>query len=513
MLSNKSLSISIAWYLLLFSLSLYMVSLVDVTHLLLNSFEEGEYLGVFSHIESYYHGESAFPLVIHGGMDFIPALLAKYIYGQDHLVVGTRLINAVIVALTWTFFLALFRRIILACKVSSWWLVLPVVFLWLVAIRLGDAISLHQTFLNPRDLFLVALVYSVLSYECVEDRFHQVIYLVFVGLTCSISLFWSYDRGLASLAFYSAFLVGLFFRKRLLDATIILLVAAIFIGIIDNSKLMGTMLEDFTNIKYWIEHAADWRLPYTVIRLCYAVPITALVLTSVVIFIRLIGKSPESIKLKWFWIGFFLLQILLLSSALKRPDSAHISWCIWPALLFFFYYAVHLVGNKCTIEIRWMKPFVLPRYFYFYTVAMLTCLVFYFFVPNNKTLPFIRNMIQPQQDLTFVSKEKVAVAKKLLGFDPHCFFGWTNDGEMAMLIGKPYCTQITYAIYASRSADRDLLFALKQSNPNVILFGEGNFPTNIVSNSMQTRLPSVSEYILKNYPHELVMGTYVIRQR
>lgn len=514
MLRNKSLGASVAWYLLFFSLSLYMVSLVDVNHVLRDSFHEGEYLGVLWHIESYYHGNSTFPLVIHGGMDFIPALLAKFLYGPDQLVVGTRVINAVIVALTWSFFLALFRKIILAGMASSWWLVLPITFLWLVAIRLDDAVSLHQAFLNPRDIFLVALAYFVLSFECAEDKGGQLTNLVLAAISCSISLFWSYDRGVVALGFFLMFLIGLFFRRRLLDAALTLFTFTIFIIITDLSHLMGTLSEVLSNVIYWSKHSTDWRLPYTIIRVGYAAPITLLVLFSIYVFLPVLKQSSSSIqKIKWYWLALLVLQLLSLSLALKRPDSAHISWSIWPALLFFFYSAVQLLGDKCIIKIRWVKPLNLPVCVFFYAAAMLVCIVFYFFIPSNNTLSFIKNLLRPDQNMKVVSEDKVAVATNFLESNPHCFFGWTNDGEMAMLVGKPYCTKITYATYASRDSDNDLLIDLRMSNPNAILLGPGNYPTNIVSNSMQTRLPKVSQFIMDNYPNEQVIGVYVIRKK
>jgi hypothetical protein len=82
----------------------------NISHPILDSlylFHEGEYVGLLWNMRSFYNGEISFPLLIHGAMDYIPAIVASFIYGDDHVIVGTRAINTIAVWISWLLFLDL----------------------------------------------------------------------------------------------------------------------------------------------------------------------------------------------------------------------------------------------------------------------------------------------------------------------------------------------------------------------------------------------------------------------
>ena len=76
-------------------------------------FHEGEYVGLLHHMLAFYNNSIEFPLLIHGAMDYIPSIAASSIYGDNHVIVGTRAINTILVWLCWILFFDLCYSMVL----------------------------------------------------------------------------------------------------------------------------------------------------------------------------------------------------------------------------------------------------------------------------------------------------------------------------------------------------------------------------------------------------------------
>lgn len=150
--------------------SVFVVFQVDVGRPVTDTFHEGEYVGLVWHMAAYYAGNASFPLLIHGGMDFIPSLLARIVYGDDRVIVGTRVVNSLIVIVAWSFFLDLCWRLTIKSKKYTIWMIVPILFILLASRQWESALELHHAFIGPRDLFLILSLWALVSYEQCLDR-------------------------------------------------------------------------------------------------------------------------------------------------------------------------------------------------------------------------------------------------------------------------------------------------------------------------------------------------------
>ncbi len=146
-------------------------SIVDSLYL----FHEGEYVGLLWNMRSYLNGQVAFPLLIHGCMDYLPSMIAQYIYGDDRIIVGTRAINTVIVWVCWVLFLDICYQLTSKSNQRLFWMSVATILFLIISPKLNtQALMVQEAFINVRDLFLVITVWcfamSVRSGGGVQDH-------------------------------------------------------------------------------------------------------------------------------------------------------------------------------------------------------------------------------------------------------------------------------------------------------------------------------------------------------
>ena len=191
---TASLRSTVVSYSALLVLSMWLAASATVTGVVTDTFHEGEYLGMVWHVKNYYQGLATFPLVIHGALNFAPSLAALAIYGPDHTIVGTRVINGPITGITWFLYLATFQRIRKLNGAPAWLMAFPIVLLVLFSLTISSAVELHHAFLNPRDVFLVMSVLSVLAYETTAPGYRRITFLLLTGLAGGLALFLELTR-------------------------------------------------------------------------------------------------------------------------------------------------------------------------------------------------------------------------------------------------------------------------------------------------------------------------------
>ena len=177
-------------------------SLIDVFH-------EGEYLSTRQ-----LFGASAHPpLLIHGYLDYIPARTAEIIFGVDHLIAGTRLINLFLGSLAAFSFMGCLLHLSRSRPEMLGALLIGGALLLSINARAADVIGLHQASPAVRDLFLLVQLWLLVAATEREDRSGRLLATA-AGVVCGFGTFWAYNRGIAGIAALLAYLGFVLFADR-----------------------------------------------------------------------------------------------------------------------------------------------------------------------------------------------------------------------------------------------------------------------------------------------------------
>lgn len=503
--------------------SVFLVLQVDVGYQLADTFHEGEYVGLVWHMMSYYAGGASFPLIIHGAMDFIPSIIAKTIYGDDRIIVGTRIINSFIVIATWTFFLDFCWKLTKKSGKNAFWILIPVLLLFLASKHWGFALALHHAFIGPRDVFLILSLWAFISYKQCNDNAARTIYIATLISSGIFGLYWSYDRGVMAALVTMVFAIDIIFRKKKNEIWILSMTSLVIISFLEYTKVVGSAWDLASNVLYWLQNSKEvWgnailfpislqplMLPATLLALM------PLVLVAVNYEYKLnINREVAIIVL------LILIELLMIKTIFNRAGLPRTSWGLWPLIAIFIYGVSrakfggfesenNFAKNNTSITGLQILLVVVPALSL--TIAFSN---FFYAYPNFSTFSaFKSNIKSPKLDTDLVSDDVKNVSSKLALLQPGCAFGWTNEGVIALLAHLPICTKFNYAVYSTLSGQSTIIKQLEADNPSAIVFRSPNWSINIDERNMKDRLPDVFSFIEKNYPYEIFFGRYSIKAK
>mgnify|MGYP001127043696 FL=1 len=78
------------------------------------------------------------------------------------------------------------------------------------------------------------------------------------------------------------------------------------------------------------------------------------------------------------------------------------------------------------------------------------------------------------------------------------------------MLKKPFCSRFTYAVYASRSYQEEIIASLNKNNPKLILTGSASVSVEFDDKPMSKRLPNVNDFLEKNYKFKSQIYDYII---
>lgn len=97
-------------------------------------------------------------------------------------------------------------------------------------------------------------------------------------------------------------------------------------------------------------------------------------------------------------------------------------------------------------------------------------------------------------------------------FNDQCFFGWTNEGVIALV--KKYSTQYPFAIYVSKGEESNILSQIERDSPAAIVYGiSGLSMMNFDGRRMASRLPNVDKNLRENSPEKQQLERYLILRK
>ena len=482
-----------------------------------DTFHEGEYVGFLWHMRDYYQGLASFPLLIHGAIDYIPSLIGALVSGDEHVIVGTRLINTVFVGINWILFLHICYSSIPRQARSIFWTASAIAVLYCFAPQTGsNAFTVSSQFLGVRDTFLLLSLYFFTKYST-SDR-SQSIFLVLGSFSTATAVFWCYDRGVISIALFLAILAGTLVNKRYLSSVAMVVSALFFAALLNYSNIFGPAAGNIGNYIYWIKHSAE--ITGYPVDMAHAIGYYGAFVLSIfavaaaaVAFSRGLGADAGNARLKFLIMGLIVVQFLEIKVILNRADLHRSFIGGWPSILLLFHFLPGLIAfsppsfDFSSLKLHPAK--YLPGAF----KAALVSLVALAWLTSPiipEYIGFATQLFHPTDDAQLVSRDLRNLSSLLHEVNDDCFYGWTNEGVIALMSGKRFCTHYPYAFYASRDNEPEMLRQLIKESPKAIVFDSASWSTAIDGKPMSERFPAVNQFILANYPNRQRVGSYAV---
>ena len=501
-------------YLIFFITASVIAFSTSVTYSVSDLFHEGEYVGLLWQLESYYAGEANFSLLIHGAMDYAPALLASIVYGEERIIVSTRILNTVIVLISWIIFLDLCWRLSNKDGNRVLFSIVAMLTLFFLAPKFNStAVEIQQSFIGARDLFILLTIWFFVIQSSLTAPFPSHLFIVLGAFTSATAVFWSYDRGIMTIAFVFCIFSGLIFIKNFRGAFLLASGLVLSFVFFDTTGIFGKVHDNMSNIIYWAQYSSEifgkiYTDPYSLVA-------QAILLIYAFTTFAVLYKSRKVIEKKDYFIllGLVLVQLLLLKSVFNRAGMPRISWGVWPSILIMFY-----VISRWRIDVRLVAlPKLIISEFSNYHKRYL--LVFAGMVLTMAFLPmfykygsFVKNVFLPKFDIDLVSEEVKQISKELSA--NKCNFNWSNEGVIELISRKGHCTEFPYAVYASSASESEMLTQLKKDAPSaIILDSDGSWTMNIDGRAMAERLPVIAQFISEGYPNRRKIGRYTLGLR
>jgi len=494
--------------------ALLAVGWKSVTTPLVDHFHEGEYLGHLRQLAEHRAGDAPFPLLTHGAMDYLPSQLATLLHGVDAAIVGTRAINVLLTGcnlwlLMWML-VELGRRagVDRALRLTACGLLAALLFA-----DVRDAAALHQRVLNPRDSALLLMMALALLHHGTVGAGRGVALALAVGAVATVAPFWAYDRGLVTLCAFVAFVAGLAWRGRWLDLSAAAAGALATLALLDATRVMGDIGANLDNVRYWLEHAALWRVPFDSSVALRALPLVVLDAAMLVALWRLARAAWRADDRATFtWLAMLAgVALLLLRAALNRPDSVHLYWAIWPALLGTAAAVAPLLGDRVRLRasLAVAQPLAVGRALEIAALALATCLLLWG-VARGPTAA-LAGLVDPRPNARVLSDPDLMRALgSFRTLRPRCVLAWSNSGTIALLADLPHCAGVPYPAFVAPPLERDYLAELGAAPPRAILHDAEAWSARIDGRTMAARLPAVAEFIAAGYVEHARYGRWVV---
>jgi hypothetical protein len=494
----------------------------------LELFHEGESCGSYWHMQAYQKGEAAFPLLIHGAMDFIPSQIAGAIYGPSRIIGGTRIVHTFMVCAAWVLFMELGYRMLPIVMRGRSRVALPVLaFLVLSPPFLASPIRVTESFVGIRDLGLTFVILACYHYWHQPRGKGRMLWLVLGCLVMVPAFFWCYDRGLMTVGLAGVMALGMVVTKEWRD----LILAGVIVGtgtlFLHHERTFGSISENVSNVMYWMRHSRDvWGLPFDFSKVDSYLGGMLLMLTFCVGWLLVTLRKSFGARF-WFFVGLLVIQILLAKTSLNRPHCDRVLAALFPSILLIAAIGGHLLANSTrpagsrpeatTGDNGSAQPLSLPAMVLIGTTGAMFLMVGLIHAVNQPAVAaygtFFRAVAKPRANAKLVPPELNELTEILKRVPDSSSVGWCNEGILQVLTNQAHATRFPYAVYAAPSLDPTVLAELKQANPQVIVSRPTGWSMSIDDRSMASRLPQTASYIDEHYPQTARVGGYVIHQR
>ena len=499
--------------------------------ILSDPFHDGEYFAVavnfFSRQPQTFH-----PLSIHGALDFIPALIARQWWGDAHYFLPTVAIYSALNIAAAALVLLITHEL---CKNRPFeWIVL-------LGMALGAAF-----FVGYRDLLLLASLYSFLLVSGRPPRATGTIaLLLLLGALVGFGVFWSFDRGIATLFCLGPPMLLMAWRDRthLIAAAA---VAGTVLGLaffVEGFSISGYL----ENLSVLLQTSGQWS---------YGWRLEAVVLTC---FVALINGCAMIMAFRAYWISaisqeelarviaLMLLSIIMLKIGVNRADVEHIFNGLWAPLLLLLSLAPQTFKVRRLILLA--PPIIaiaaaLTFKFHHIGFFITACLLVYTCMPHRDQGDFrvshllsvmliatsasaliygglkylregqyqwVTHVASPPENTAAVTQGVSWASQRLLQSQANCVFDLSNNGVINGLLNLPSCSRFTYPVYAAAQHEAELIHAITTAAPPAIVYSS-TFPSySIDGKTMRDRFQKLDNVLTARYPEEECVEGYCVR--
>lgn len=473
-------------------------------------------------------GPNGLPYTIHGGLDFIPALLASALAGPTRYMLPTVFIYHL------CSLIAAFAFVATAWELSRTHPARTV--LRVIAIAMAPMV------VGFRDLFLVtALYYFVYSLRTSSERSSRMWAYYLVGALLGAGIFWSFDRGIAGVGALGAATMALAYwdaaRWRTAASFAIAVVA---MSIAHPSFSFPVYLE---NLRFLLSTASQWSYaptPRVVALIAFATAINAIAATSFLLSVWPRRAEPLVVGEA---VALLSLAGLMWKAGTGRADFVHVLMTLWVPLLL-----VARVRGVSHSRLAWAAVFVLlysiiitadtgnfipvllasvicygcvlgtdkeslGRRVLFLALAA-TVLQATYWVTRSAAkgqYAWLARIWNPPENEMIVTDPLRWAASELRRLGASCVFDLSNHGVINGLTLLPSCTQYTYPVYADHQHEQRMVDQLKTNPPPAIIYSSTHWSYDIDGKSMRDRFPTLERELKRLYTKEICRGGYCLR--
>ena len=473
-------------------------------------FHTGEYFVQLINLEN---GINSY--TIHGAVNYFPAYISKLLFKESYIVTTSIFIKllSLLSSLLFTYICyLLLNQNKIKLKLC----------LFIFSISLGF-ISHRDLFLMLSILFFIKILHEISFNMKVKAR-----RLILFGMIISLSVFWTFDRGIAGLVSIGiAYLYLIYYTKnyRLLISVMSFLISMIFLDLIFIST---SVVHWFDNVLMLAKSSSQWRYDYSESVIGFLI-LSFLCLTYSLLIIMREFMSNKDYIYRTILVFLVLFSLIMFKSATNRADFSHFLLMFMSVffvicliigkeggydlffkfkMLKFFLISVCVVFFLLGVEYRSFSLFYFP--FFIVILVVLKCGGGSLKVINILSFTFLSSFLllfgfkslSSKDDFNLERSASVGnywVAQTLIANKETCIFDLTNNGVINALTELPTCTNYSYPIYAPFVDESKILEQLDKSKPNFIVYSTSFWSYAIDGKSMAVRYPQLEKYIELNY--------------
>ena len=121
---------------------------------------------------------------------------------------------------------------------------------------------------------------------------------------------------------------------------------------------------------------------------------------------------------------------------------------------------------------------------------------------------FAKNIMATVDNDKILPRDLIDVRDIIANTNNACYYNWVNDGVVAFLARKTFCTDYTYVYYAGAKQEQAMLLQLNKAAPSVIITAADLWPVTRHKELMSERFSAIDEYINNNYGNIVAIGRY-----
>jgi hypothetical protein len=482
---------------------------VTITSPLVDLFHEGEYLAPRLLVDS-----GTPPLLIHGFMDYVPAQLAAWIFGNDHVIAGCRLINLVLVFFGTVAFIGMVFEISKDTNFRSVSLLLGALIVTYYDGSLPNALTIQQGSPGLRDTFLL-LEMALITLSLSRTRRARDLFSFSAGFVGALGLFWCYNRGVIGILLILILSIANRIKTDSWTTTSIP-IGGCAVGLFVYALVNHHWISEVENIIYWYQNESIWN---------YAAPsvstyewYASIIFPTVAIVASLIVTIAHRTKAKsngiTIAIMLMLISAVVLEQQVHRNDFPHQMfirpWLYLMVLQVFTLAASAYPTLKLSLTLEWSTLALVA------IVSIIECArpAATPTTPGSHLFETLQGAFTGlPSDSSLLPLETQRIVKALQRQSPRCTYVLNNGGALYGASGLKPCSSIFLPVYASKESQYRVMSDLRESHPKIIVGFSKSWWSSMHGKPLSQRTPELSSWLSSHYGRRFYVGSTELRIR